>query len=84
MRTPTHTQLIKAKTVTCSQEWCTHSYMEFVACISPIQVHTHSSECWTHTHTHTHSEQWGAFFFAAAPREGLGVRCLAKGHLSCG
>jgi len=49
-----HTQLIKAKTVTCSQEWCTHSYMEFVACISPIQVHTHSSEYWTQTYT----EQW--------------------------
>ncbi len=31
----------------------------------------------------THLEQWAAVY-AAAPREQLGVRCLAQGHLSRG
>ncbi len=56
-------------------------YSEFVLCIYPIQVHTHSSE---HTHTvNTHLEQWAAIY-AAAPGEQLGVRCFAQGHLSRG
>ncbi len=39
---------------------------------------------WTHTHTvNTHPEQWAAFY-AAAPGEQLGVRCLAQRHLSRG
>ncbi len=47
----------------------------------PSKVHTHSSE---HTHTvNTHPEQWAAIY-AAAPREQLGVQCLAQGHLSRG
>ncbi len=48
---------------------------------NPSKVHTHCSE---HTHTvNTHSEQWAAIY-AVAPREQLGVRCLAQGHLSRG
>ena len=49
---------------------------------NPSKVHTHSSE---HTHTHREHtpEQWAAIY-AAAPREQLGVRCLAQGHLSHG
>ncbi len=31
----------------------------------------------------THPEQWAAIY-VAAPREQLGVRCLAQGHLSRG
>ncbi len=57
-------------------------YSEFVLCIYPIQVHTHSSE---HTHTYTantHPEQW-APIFAVAPVEQLDLQ-LAQGHLSCG
>ncbi len=43
---------------------------------------THPS---AHTHTmNTHPEQWAAIY-AVAPREQLGVRCLAQGsHFSCG
>ncbi len=53
-------------------------YSEFVHCIYPSKVHTHSSD---HTHTvNTHPEQWAAIY-AAAPGEQLGVRCLAQGHL---
>ncbi len=57
----------------------------------PIQVHTHTTVSSEQTHTHTHrehtpgavgSQQWAAN--AVAPREQLGVRCLAQGHLSCG
>ncbi len=45
-------------------------------------MHTHSSE---HTHTvNTNPEQMAAIFYAAAPGEQLGVRCLAQGHLSRG
>ncbi len=56
-------------------------YSEFVLCIQPIKVHTHSSE---HTHTvNTHPEQWAAIY-VAVPGEQLGVRCLAQGHLSRG
>ncbi len=33
----------------------------------------------SHTHTHTHTEQWAALY-AAAPREQLGVWCLALTH----
>ncbi len=61
----------------------THT-QEFVLCIYPIQVHTHSSE---HTHTHRSEHTPGAVgsHIAAAPREQLGVRCLAQGsHLSRG
>ncbi len=48
---------------------------------NPSKVHTHISE---NTHTlNTHLEQWAAIY-AAAPREQLGVRCLAQGHLSHG
>ncbi len=49
---------------------------------SKVKVHTQSSE---HKHTmNTQPEQWAAFY-AAAPREQLGVRCLAQGsHLSRG
>ncbi len=33
-------------------------YSEFVLCIYPIQVHTHTQQ-WTHTHTPwTHTQQW--------------------------
>ncbi len=46
-------------------------YSEFVLCIWPIQS------------AHTHPEQWAAIY-AAVPREQLGVRCLAQGHLSRG
>ncbi len=45
-------------------------YSEFVLCINPSKVHTHSSE---HIHTvNTHPEQWAAIY-AAAPREQLWV-----------
>ncbi len=47
---------------------CGDPYSEFVLCIIPIQVHTHP-------------EQWAAN--AAAPREQLGVRCLAQGSHLC-
>ncbi len=62
-----------------------YSYSEFVLCINPSKVHTHSSE---HTHTHTmnthNPEQWAAIY-AAVPGEQSGVQCLAQGsHLSCG
>ncbi len=44
-------------------------------------MHTNISE---HTQTvNTHPEQWAAIY-AAEPREQLGVRCLAQGHLSRG
>ncbi len=42
-------------------------------------MHLRSCEL-THT-MNTHPEQWAAIY-AAAPREQLGVRCLAQGHLS--
>ncbi len=51
---------------------------------NPSKVHTHRSEH-THTHTHTpwtHTRSSGQPFYAAAPGEQLGVRCLAQGHLS--
>ncbi len=56
-------------------------YSEFVLCIDPIQsAHTHRE----HTHTvNTHPEQWAAIY-VAAPREAVGVQCLAQGHLSRG
>ncbi len=47
--------------------------VEFVLCIYPSKVHTHSSE-------HTHPEQ-RADIYAAAPGEQLEVRCLAQVHL---
>ncbi len=50
-------------------------YSQFVLCIYPSKVHTHSSE---HTHTmHTHPEQC-AVKYAAAPGEQLGVLFLLK------
>ncbi len=50
-------------------------YLEFVLCIQPIQLRTHT--------VNTHPEQWAAN--AVAPGEQLGVRCLAQGsHLSRG
>ncbi len=51
----------------------------------PIQVHTHTAVSSEQTHTptvNTHPDQWAAN--AVAPREQLGLRCLAQGHLSCG
>ncbi len=66
-------------------KWCVAKYgdpyLEFVLCIQPIQVHTHSSEQTYREHTP------GAVgsHIAAAPGEQLGVRCLAQGsHLSRG
>ncbi len=60
--------------------WCMATYgvpyLEFVFCISTIQVHTHNSEYWTHT-MNTHLEQ--SFLLWR-----LGVQCIAQGHLSCG
>ncbi len=44
----------------------------------PKCTHTHTSE-YTHT-VNTHLEQWAAIH-AVAPREQLGVQCLAQGHL---
>ncbi len=39
------------------------------------------SKCTQQTHiVNTHPEQWAAIY-AVAPREQLGVRCLAQGHL---
>ncbi len=56
-------------------------YSEFVLCIYPSNVHTHTA---VNTHTmNTHPEQWAAIY-AAAPREQLGVQCLAQEHLSRG
>ncbi len=52
---------------------CTHTH----TAVSSEHTHTH-----THTYTHTPPEQWAAN--TVAPREQLGVRCLAQGHLSCG
>ncbi len=52
-------------------------YSEFVLCIYPSKVHTHSSE---HTAVNTHPQQRAAVY-AAAPGEQLRVRCLARGHL---
>ncbi len=47
---------------------CGDPYSEFVLCIYPSKVHTHSSE---HTHTvNTHPEQWAAIY-AAVPGEQL-------------
>ncbi len=61
-------------------------YSEFVLCIYPI-LSAHTQQ-WTHTHTHTpwtHTQSSGQPFYAVAPREQLGVRCLAQGsHLSRG
>ncbi len=51
-------------------------YSEFVLCIYPSKVHTHSSE---HTHTvNTHPEQWAAIY-VAAPGDQLGFGALLKG-----
>ncbi len=60
-------------------KWCVAKYgdpySEFVLCIQPIQVHTHSSE---HTPGAVGSH-------IAVPGEQLGDRCLAQGsHLSRG
>ncbi len=58
----------------------THT-LNLCSAFNPSKVHTHSSE---HTHTvNTHPEQWAAIY-AVTPREQLGVRCLAQGHLSRG
>ncbi len=61
---------------------CTHTHTH--TAVSSEHTHTHTH---THTYTHTptvntHPEQWAAN--TVAPREQLGVRCLAQGHLSCG
>ncbi len=61
-------------------------YSEFVLCIYPSKVHTHTAvnthTPWTHTHTvNTHPEQWAAIYAAEAGDQ-LGVRCLAQGHFS--
>ncbi len=42
---------------------------------NPSEVHTQTMN--------THQEQWAAIY-AAAPRQHLGVWCLAQGHLSHG
>ncbi len=47
----------------------------------PSKVHPHSSE---HTHCEHTPGAVGSHFYVAAPREQLGVRCLAQGHLSRG
>ncbi len=50
-------------------------YSEFVLCIYPSKVHTHSRE---HTHTvNTHPEQWAAIY-AAAPGSSWGFGVLLK------
>ncbi len=67
--------------------WCdmrpsmvTHT-QNLCSAFNPSKVHTHGSE---HIHTvNTHPEQW-ATIYAAAHGEQLGVRCLARGHLSRG
>ncbi len=68
--------LLKNKKVNVTRHMAKYGdpYSEFMLCIKPIQ----SSH--THTHTHTHPEQCSAIY-AVAPREQLGVRCLAQGHL---
>ncbi len=55
-------------------------YSEFVLCIDPSKVHTHSSE---HTHTVNTPGAVGSHLCCGAPEQ-LGVRCLAQGHLSRG
>ncbi len=45
-------------------------------------LHLTHPKC-THTAVNKHPEQWAAIY-AAAPREQLGVWCLAQGHLSRG
>ncbi len=47
-------------------------------------THLKCTQTVVNTHTvNTHPEQWAAIY-AAVPREQLGVRCLAQGHLSHG
>ncbi len=47
-------------------------------------THPKGTHTAVNTHTvNTHPEQWAAIY-AAAPREQLGIRCLAQGHLSHG
>ncbi len=78
LHVPAEQRLLKWKwsEITYSQVWW--PILIIRALHLPIQVHTHSSE---HTHTvNTHPEQWAAIY-AAGPREQLGVRCLAQGHL---
>ncbi len=69
--------------VTCGQVWWPIYMVNLCSVFNPSKC-THRSE---HTHTHrvnTHPEQWAAFY-AAAPGEQLGVRCLAQGsHFSRG
>ncbi len=50
--------------------------------IQPSMVtHTRNScSTFTHPSAHTHPKEWAAIY-AAAPREQLGVLCLAQGHL---
>ncbi len=57
-------------------------YSEFVLCIYSIQS-AHTQE-WTHTHREHTPGAVCSLFYAAAPGEQLGVRCLAQGHLSRG
>ncbi len=45
-------------------------------------LHLSHPKC-THTAVNTHPKQWAAIY-AVVPREQLGVRCLAQGHLSRG
>ncbi len=73
--THTHTHTWSSgHTHTHLEQW-THTHLE-----KWTHTHTHL-EKWTHTHTHL--EQWGAD--TVAPREQLGVRCLAQvSHLSRG
>ncbi len=64
-------------------KWCVAKYgdpySEFVLCIQPIQVHTHSSE---HTHTvNTHLEQW-AVILLWRPESSWWFGALLKGLTS--
>ncbi len=61
-----------------------YPYSEFVLCINPSKVHTHSSEHTHREHTHREHTPGAVGSHVTAPGEQLGVRCLAQGHLSRG
>ncbi len=75
-----HITEVKWSDVTYGQVWWPILGICALHLTHPKCAHTQQ---WTHTHTvNTHPEQWAAI--AAAPREQLGVRCLAQEHLSRG